>query len=266
MIFTIDIGNTSVSLGGLTALPEGGYEVAFCGKIHTVPSWKTLDYLQEIRHLLKQKGVTPGQFRGAVLSSVVPCLIPPIQNCVRMLMGQEAILLHADSDTGLTLQVPDPDSVGLDRLVDSAWAADQFPLPAVTVDLGTASTFNVIDVGRVFLGGIIAPGLDTSLKALSDRAAQLPKIQLETPDHVIGQNTKECMLAGAVAGTAAMVDGLVSRIEAELGQPATLILTGGLARYVHPLCTHPHTYDPHLLAKGLALLYERNAPVRAAAQ
>lgn len=258
MILTIDIGNTTVSLGGLERDPEQGYTVHFCGKIDTVPAWKTTDYLREIRWLLKKKKCDPSVFEGAVLSSVVPCLIAPLSSCVRIITGKPPVLITKDSRTGLTMQVPDPSQVGLDRLVDAAWVANQFPLPAVTVDMGTATTFNVLDEDRRFLGGIIAPGLDTSLSALSDRAAQLPNVDLDTPDYVIGRNTQECMLSGAVVGMAAMVDGMVSRIESELGKPVTLVITGGLARYVEQLCSHPHVYDPHLLSKGLALLYEQN--------
>jgi type III pantothenate kinase len=105
---------------------------------------------------------------------------------------------------------------------------------------------------------MIAPGLATGLSALSDRAAQLPHVPLATPRYVIGKDTHQCMLSGAVTGAAAMIDGMVSRIEADLGRPVTLVVTGGLARYVEPLCTHPHTYDPHLLSKGLALLFDLN--------
>lgn len=263
MILTIDIGNTTVSLSGVVRDPHQGYAVCFCGKVDTVPSWGTTDYLQAIRGLLKKLGAAPEDFEGAVLSSVVPCLIPPLSSCVRILTGKEPVLITKDSRTGLTMQVPEPEGVGLDRLVDAAWTAETFPLPAVTVDMGTATTFNVLDEDRRFLGGVIAPGLHTGLSALSHRAAQLPNVALDTPDYVIGRNTEECMLSGAVVGAAAMVDGMVSRIEGELGQPVTLVITGGLARYAESLCTHPHIYDPHLLTKGLALLYDKNCDAAA---
>lgn len=129
---------------------------------------------------------------------------------------------------------------------------------AVTVDLGTATTFNVIDEGGVFRGGAIAVGMATGLKALAAKTAQLPELRLDTVDSAIGKNTEACMESGAVIGAAAMIDGLVARIEQELGKPVTLVLTGGMARYAEPFCTHPHIYDPQLLAKGLMLLYEWN--------
>ena len=112
---------------------------------------------------------------------------------------------------------------------------------------------------RVFRGGVICPGLSTGLRALGDRCAQLPQIHLGRPRHAIGTTTQECMLSGSVMGTAVLLDGMTARIEEELGAPATLVLTGGLAKYVAPLCRHPLTYDPELMLKGLALLYELNS-------
>ena len=156
--------------------------------------------------------------------------------------------------------VDEPRAVGKDRLVDAAYAAANFPLPVITVDLGTATTFNVVDKDRVFRGGVICPGLSTGLRALGERCAQLPQVHLGSPKKAIGTNTESCMLSGSVLGTAVLIDGMVQRIEEELGSPATLVVTGGLAKYVTPLCRHPLTYDPELLMKGLALLYQLNAP------
>ena len=156
--------------------------------------------------------------------------------------------------------VPDPHAVGKDRLVDAAYAAANFPLPVVTVDLGTATTFNVVDEDKVFRGGVICPGLSTGLRALGERCAQLPQVHLSSPKSAIGVDTEKCMLSGSVLGAAVLLDGITQRIEEELGRPVTLVVTGGLAKYVIPLCRHPLTYDPELLLKGLALLYQLNAP------
>ena len=144
--------------------------------------------------------------------------------------------------------------------MDAAYAAANFPLPVVTVDLGTATTFNVIDENKVFRGGVICPGLSTGLRALGERCAQLPQVHLSSPKSAIGVDTEKCMLSGSVLGAAVLLDGITQRIEEELGRPATLVVTGGLAKYVIPLCRHPLTYDPELLLKGLALLYQLNAP------
>lgn len=118
----------------------------------------------------------------------------------------------------------------------------------------------MVDENRVFRGGVICPGLSTGLRALGERCAQLPQVRLSSPKNAIGVNTESCMLSGSVLGTAVLLDGITQRIEEELGRPATLVVTGGLAKYVTPLCRHPLTYDPELLLKGLALLYQMNAP------
>ena len=127
----------------------------------------------------------------------------------------------------------------------------------MTVDMGTATTYNVIDAQGHFLGGFIVPGVQTSLRAISAGTAQLPPIAPEETDHLIGRNTVECLNSGAVFGTAAMMEGLADRVEAQLGQPLTVVATGGLARGIIPCCRRPVLYDADLLFKGLAVLYER---------
>ena len=161
-------------------------------------------------------------------------------------------------DTGLTFAVDEPAKVGRDRIADAAAAAAHYPLPCMTVDLGTATTYNVISDKKVFLGGFIVPGVQTSLRAISAGTAQLPPIAPEPPEHLIGANTVAALNNGAMFGTAAMLDGLADRVEAELGQPLTVVATGGLAPYIMPCCKRKIIYDADLLFKGLALIWERN--------
>lgn len=258
MILTIDIGNTTVSLCGVERTDTEGLEARFCAKMDTIRDKDSMAYLATMRQRLEQNGISQNVFKGAVLSSVVPCLIQPVSKAVHALTGHYPVLVTLDSKTGLTMDVYEPDKVGMDRIVDAAWAAYHYPLPLVTVDMGTATTMNVVDEGAIFRGGVIAPGVGTGLDALSTRCAQLPKIELGTPAPTIGKNTAECMLAGTVTAAAAMIDGLVANMERELGKPCTLVITGGLARHVEGQCRHPHFYDPHLLPKGLALIYELN--------
>lgn len=241
MILTIDIGNTTIALTGL----DGCYNVLSAEKL---PSGE--HFREPLEHAL-------GGFTGienAVLSSVVPQLTEPVYRAVERIIGKEPKIINAASYRGiLNIAIPEPEKLGLDRIADSAWAAVKYPLPAITVDLGTATTFNVIGEGGAFLGGIIAAGLQTSLNALSERAAQLPKLALSPPERIIGRNTAECMLSGAVVGAAAMIDGIAARVEAELGKSAALILTGGGAKLAEPFLLRPYTHEPYLLAKGLAL-------------
>lgn len=241
MILTVDIGNTTIVLTGL----DSEYNVLFTEKI---PSG------EKFRKPLEQSLGGLHKIKNAVLSSVVPELTEPVSRGVEQITGILPKKINADPYRGiLNFAIPEPEKLGLDRIADSAWAAAKYPLPVVTVDLGTATTFNVIDESRTFLGGIISAGLQTSLNALSERAAQLPKLAVSTPERLIGVNTTECMLSGAVIGSAAMIDGMTTRIEAELGKTVTLIITGGGAKFVEAFLLHSHIHEPYMLAKGLAL-------------
>ena len=257
MILAIDIGNTTVALGGIR---DG--RVCFVARMDTVRTRTAAEYRAEMDKVFahRRHPERPVRFEGAVLTSVVPQITGALAECARYYTGKKPVIVSPEIRTGLTMGVPDPHAVGKDRIVDAAYAAANFPLPVITVDLGTATTFNVVDENRVFRGGVICPGLSTGLRALGERCAQLPQVHLSSPKNAIGTNTESCMLSGSVLGTAVLLDGIAARIEEELGRPATLVVTGGLAKYVTPLCRHPLTYDPELLLKGLALLYQLNAP------
>ena len=249
MILAIDIGNTTVALGGIK---DG--RVCFVAHMDTVRTRTAAEYRIEMEKVFahRRHPEKPIRFEGAVLTSVVPQITGALAECARYYTGKKPVIVSPDIRTGLTM--------GKARRVDAAYAAANFPLPVITVDLGTATTFNVVDENRVFRGGVICPGLSTGLRALGERCAQLPQVRLSSPKTAIGVNTESCMLSGSVLGTAVLLDGITQRIEEELGCPATLVVTGGLAKYVTPLCRHPLTYDPELLLKGLALLYQMNAP------
>lgn len=261
MILAIDIGNTTVALGGIK---DG--RVCFVAHIDTVRTRTAAEYRAEMEKVFarRRRPDKPMRFEGAVLTSVVPQLTGALAECARHYTGKKPVIVGPDIRTGLTMGVPKPEAVGKDRLVDAAYAAANFPLPVVTVDLGTATTFNVVDEKRVFRGGVICPGLSTGLRALGDRCAQLPQVRLGSPKSAIGVDTESCMLSGSVMGTAVLIDGMVQRIEEELGRPVSLVVTGGLAKYVTPLCRHPLTCDPEMLMKGLALLYQLNTAPQAA--
>lgn len=254
MILAIDIGNTTISYSGL--VPQGGSFVpAFTAKLDTQPVLTGQEYLARVQKKLNELAPA-AKFEGAILVSVVPDAEEPMAYCARMITGK-APLRVTWQNCGLSMAVDNPAAVGRDRFVDAFWASENLPLPAVTVDMGTATTFNVIGKGGVFLGGVIAPGLATALDALSAKAAQLPPIDLISPDHAIGRNTLDCMQIGAVTGAASLIEGITDRIEAELGEPVTLAVTGGLAHWASPLIRRAHTYVPDLLQQGLGQLYAR---------
>ena len=143
-------------------------------------------------------------------------------------------------------------------MANAVTTQEQFTAPIITIDMGTATTIGVISEGRTYEGGLLLPGVNVSLEALSRRAAPLPAISLQAPKHLIGKSTEDCMRSGIVYGTAAMLDGLADRVEAELGQPLPVVATGGLAPYIMPCCKRKIIYDADLLFKGLALIWERN--------
>lgn len=258
MILVVDIGNTTVSFGGIEISDCDGYRVAFTTKLDTNCTWDTADYTVRFLKKLRLLGRETEQFSGIVISSVVPRVLDVIREAMVSIFGLGPLVVTCESELGITLDVPEPQKLGRDRLADAAWAAAHYPLPLVTADLGTATTFNVVKRGGVFCGGVIAAGMETGLKALGTHTAQLPKLELETPRQVIGKNTQECMRSGAVYGTAALLDGVVLAIEQELGEEVHLVITGGGAAYVDTLVRHPHSYDPDMILKGLAYLYQLN--------
>ena len=253
MLLAVDIANTNICIGRLA-----GDRVRFTTRMVTRPRCTADEYTAELKFLLRRIGVTPTEAEGVIVCSVVPGLTRPLAEACKRLSGRDAMLVSVDLDTGLTMDVDAPERVGQDRIADAAAAAARYPLPCMTVDMGTATTYNVIGAGSVFLGGFIVPGVQTSLRAISSGTAQLPPIAPEPPAELIGKNTVDCLNNGAMFGTAAMLDGLAARVEAHLGQPLTVVATGGLAPYIMPCCTREVHYDADLLFHGLALLYQRN--------
>lgn len=255
MILAIDIGNTTIALGGLR---DGG--VCFVAHIDTVRTGDVAHYTAALQQAFSKRRYPerPLRFEGVVLTSVVPSVTDILAECAAQYTSKPPLIVSPAIRTGFTIGVENPSVLGKDRIADAAFAVAHFPLPVITVDLGTATTFNVIDKNHVFLGGAICPGLSTGLRALNERCAQLPNVRLAAPQTVIGKNTSTAMLTGAIIGQAALIDGMAQRMEEELGMPCSLVVTGGLARYVIPHCKHPLTYDPQLMMKGLALLYQLN--------
>ena len=255
MVLAVDIGNTNICIGGLAP----GGQVLFTVRMVTRPRCTEDEYTAELKFLLARLAVDPAKCEGVIVCSVVPGLTRVLAGACRRLTGCEALFVSSALDTGLTMAVDEPARVGQDRLADAAAAVASYPLPCMTVDMGTATTYNVIGPGGAFLGGFIVPGVQTSLRAISTGTAQLPPIAPQTPGRLIGRNTVEALNNGAVFGTAAMLDGLAARVESELGAPLTVVATGGLAPCIIPLCKRVVLYDADLLLKGLALLYQKNA-------
>ncbi|NCB62939.1 MAG: type III pantothenate kinase, partial [Clostridia bacterium] len=199
---------------------------------------------------------------GCILSSVAPELTALIRPALEYLTGRPVLMADHKLDDGLVLVGYDRKDLGNDRVVDAVAALLRYPPPLAIFDLGTATTLSVLDGGGRFIGGMILAGMQLSANALAAQASQLPEIRLETPKALLGTDAVSCMQSGAVFGTAAQIDGLSERIEEQLGQPVTTVVTGGMSRLVRPYCRRPLQYDEHLLLKGLRYLYDRELRTR----
>ena len=253
MILAIDMGNTNIVIGGIDST-----QTYFVERITTDHVKTGLEYAVNIKNILEIHDIDKSRVEGAIMSSVVPPLNAPISSAINKLFGFRPRLVGSGMKTGLNIIMDNPKTVGSDMIVDAVAVVKEYPLPAIVIDMGTATTMSGVEEQGNYIAGVILPGLRVSLDSLSSKAAQLPSISLEIPKKVIGKNTIDCMRSGIMYGSAGMIDGIIDRMEAELGKTPSVIATGGLSRFVVPLCRHKIIYDEALLMKGLWILYEKN--------
>ena len=253
MLLAIDIGNTNIVIGCIR-----DDEIQFHARIATDRTRTSDQYGVEIKNMLEAFGVQLGEITDCIISSVVPPVFNSVKTGVIKVIGKQPMVVGPGLKTGLNIHVDNPAQVGSDRIVIAVAALAEYKAPLILMDLGTATTIEVVEPENVYMGGVIFPGVKTSLDALISKAAQLPGISLDKPKQVIGKNTVDCMRSGMMYGTAAMIDGIVDRMEEELGHSATLIATGGLAQFITPLCRHDIIIEKDLLLKGLNLIYKKN--------
>ncbi|MBS6366371.1 MAG: type III pantothenate kinase [Clostridiales bacterium] len=251
MLLAIDIGNTNIVIG---CIRDG--EILFEARIATNHLQTSDQYAVEIRNILKLFEMDLHKVQDSIISSVVPPVFNSVCTAIIKLTQKQPIVVGPGIKTGLDIRMDNPAQVGSDLIVDAVAAFHDYPTPLIVIDMGTATTMSLVGRGNVYLGGPIIPGLRVSLDALSSSAAQLFGISLEKPQRVIGKNTIECMRSGIMYGHASMIDGMIDRMQEELGEPiASVIATGGTSQFVVPLCRHKIIYDKDLLLKGLAILY-----------
>ncbi len=253
MLLAIDIGNTNLVIGCIE-----NDEILFKARIATDRTRTSDQYGVEIKNIIEAYGVKASQIDDCIISSVVPPVFNSVKTGVIKVIGKQPMVVGPGLKTGLDIHMDVPSQVGSDRIVIAVAALAKYEAPLILMDLGTATTIEVVEPGNKYMGGVIFPGVRISLDALTSRTAQLPGISLDQPKHVIGKNTVDCMRSGMMYGTAAMLDGLVERIEEELGHKATLIATGGMAQFVAPLCKREIILDKNLLLKGLNIIYKKN--------
>lgn len=254
MILTIDVGNTNVVIGCV----ENG-EVRSSYRLATNLNDLSSDYALRMRQNFEFDGIDYHAFTGAILSSVVPQLNRAIRTAVKKVTGLDCMVVGAGIKTGVNVKIDDPGTLAGDLITGAVGALAMFKPPIIVIDMGTATTIVAIDKDGAYTGGAIVPGVKLSYTALSSGTSLLPNIAIEAPSKCIGTNTVDSMKSGAVYGTAALVDGMIDRMEEELGAPVSVVATGGLAGVVVPYCRREIAYEPALLLKGLAILYEKNA-------
>jgi len=253
MLLAIDIGNTNIVVGGIE-----NNEIRFKARIATDKLRTSDQYAVEIKNLIEMFGVAVRDIEDCIIASVVPPVFNSVKTGVFKIIGKQPMVVGPGLKTGLNIHTDVPSQVGSDRIVAAVAALGTYKAPLILLDMGTATTIEVVEPENVYIGGVIYPGVMVSLDALTSRTAQLPGISLEDPGNVIGKNTVDCMRSGMIYGTASMIDGLIDRMEEELGHSSTLVATGGMAQFITPLCKHSIILEKDLLLKGLNIIYKKN--------
>ena len=253
MLLTIDIGNTNVTLGTYNNRILG-----FTARLATDTKKTEDEYAIDIKQLLALNDMTPDDIEDCIIASVVPSVAKSVSRAVAKLCQIVPLVLGPGIKTGLNIKIDNPAQLGADLVAGADGAIDTYKMPCVIVDMGTATTLSVLDKDGAFLGGVIAAGVRLTLKALAENTALLPSIPIEAPKSVIGSNNTESMQSGLVLGGAAMLDGLIDRIEHKLGEAPTVVATGCLSKEIITHCKHPIIYNENLLLEGLRAIYEKN--------
>ncbi len=254
MLLAIDVGNTNIVLG---CFEEN--QILFRERLSTNQSATALEYAAGIRMALDMHQIDKTLIDHAIISSVVPSVTAAVRSAVEKYTGKSPLIVGAGIQTGLHIMIDNPAQLGSDLIVDAVAGIHEYPVPQIIIDMGTATTLSVINSEKQYIGGVIMTGMAVSMDALVQRTSQLPKISFDAPKKVIGSNTVDCMKSGIVYSNACALDGMIMRIEEELGEKCTVIATGGLSGIIVPLCKSEIILDDDLLLKGLNLIYQKNA-------
>ena len=255
MILAIDIGNTNIVLGCCR-----GEEVLFRERVSTVHTSTVLEYAAMLKTAFEMNGIAPESIHGAIISSVVPAVTTTMKAAVEKYVHTTPLVVGPGIKTGLRIHIDNPAQLGSDLVVDAVAGIHNYPLPQIIIDMGTATTISVLDRDGGYRGGMILPGVVVSHDSLISGTALLLKFAFLVPKNLIGRNTIDCMKSGILYGNAGALDGLIDRINEELGEPCTVVATGGLSGVIAPLCRNKIILDDDLLLKGLLILYNKNKP------
>lgn len=253
MILVVDIGNTNIVLGCFD-----GDEIVFRERISSTQKSTDLEYAVSIKTALEMNRISLEKVSGVIMSSVVPSITNTFKRAIEKLCGIKPLVVGPGIKTGLSIMIDNPAQLGSDLVVDAVAGINEYPVPQIIIDVGTASTYSIIDSKKNYIGGMITTGMSVSTDALIGRTAQLPTIAFDKPRRLIGKNTVDCLQSGIMYSTACSIDGMIERIEEELGEKCTVIATGGLANLIIPLCKRKIILDEDLMLKGLINIYKRN--------
>lgn len=253
MILAIDVGNTNIVVGCIDDL-----KTYFIERLSTNRTKTELEYAVDLKNVLDIYHIKKTEIEGCIISSVVPQITNIVKLAAEKILKKNAIVLGPGVKTGLNIMMDNPGQLGADQVADAVAGISSYPVPLILIDMGTATTASVVNSKKQYVGGMILPGVGVSLDALTARASQLSGISIDAPKHVIGKNTIECMKSGVLYSNAAALDGIIDRIEEELGEKATVVATGGLAKKIVPHCKREIILDEELLLRGLLIIYEKN--------
>ncbi len=252
MILGIDIGNTNIVASLIDeqgVIDEERYE--------TVKNSTYLYHGDHLRRLIKDKTVC-----GIIISSVVPEINEQIEEVCKSILEIDPIFVSSKIKTGIDIKYDDPSKLGADLITVAVGALTKYKGPIIIIDIGTATTFSVISENNEYLGGMIAPGPRTSIKALASMTAQLPEIEVEVTDKIIGTNTIDCIRIGTITAHVAMIDGMIDKVVKELNVPnINIIATGGESKDIINICTHKIILDKNLIPYGLYEIYKKNSNI-----
>lgn len=256
MLLAVDVGNTNLTLG-----VHRGSEWIADWRLKTDTSQSVDGWGVLFRNLFLLADLNISEVSGVIISSVVPRLDSSLEQMSRHYLNARPLFVTAAIDTGITIRTDHPTEVGADRIVNSVAAFTRFGGPCISVDFGTAITFDCVSAAGEYLGGAICPGIGISSEALFRKTAQLPQIDVREPDKVIGTNTVAMLQSGLYYGTVGMVDSILERILAVLGKNSKLVATGGQAGAICPGSRYIKEIEENLTLEGLRFIWERNAPV-----
>lgn len=253
MILALDVGNQTVHIGCVE-----GSEIVSVSSMEMRRERTADEYAALLRGILELHGMGNAAFEGAAMASVVPPITGVLREAVLRVSGKEALVVGAGIKTGLNIGIDDPSELGSDLVASAVAALERYGAPVIIADLGTATAISVIGSNSRLIGGALMPGPDVSAEALYGRASLLPRVPLEAPKKCIGTNTVDCMRSGAIFGTAAAIDGMIDRMEEELGETVKAVATGALAGKIIPYCRRDIELDEYMALRGLGLIWQKN--------